>query len=246
MNEKATAITLFKRFYILHTVMDYDPRVFLMTALFLACKVEGSALSLKEYLSKVPNAPSADRMMDLETQLCTGLRFQLKVHHPFSPLHGFFLDFQVFLQGLGVGDVSKNEADEKDTLANRMAVLVEAFHKATERVTQSLLTDACLLYSPSQIGLACLSWSLSSSSSKGKDVKSIEKAFDSYLSQTWRDEKPETVLQLRQRLDEINRLIEEGAAGTSTEMARSVDAKLKRCRNLYLVETSLVCVFIVP
>ncbi|KAJ1344479.1 hypothetical protein BSLG_000003 [Batrachochytrium salamandrivorans] len=56
---QATAIVFFKRFYLNNTVMDYDPKIILMTCLFLSTKVENSLMSLDEFLSKVPKSPDA-------------------------------------------------------------------------------------------------------------------------------------------------------------------------------------------
>lgn len=216
--------------------MDHDPRIFLMTSLFLSCKIENCTLSLREYLKKVPNAPAPEKMMDLEFRLSAGLNFEYNVHHGYWPMHGYFLDFQSFLQSLTTSgsesaSLSRKSLD-KSKIPDLIKDLLAAHTKATALITSSLLTDACFLYTPSQIGLASL-WS------KTRDYPDLHEWMELYISHTFRGERPETVLRLRERMEEF-RMMMESFTQTDAVQAKKVDTKLKQCRNPRYDEESLL------
>ena len=206
---QATAIMLFKRFYLKHTIMDYNPRIYLITCLFLACKIENCTLSLKEYLAKIPNGPTPERMIELEFILATGVGFEFQIHHPYLPMHGFFLDLQAFYSS----DSRKQEL-YKSFLNARM--------NAMDWITKSLQTDLPLLFSPSQIGRACLYVSCRS--------LQLEKEILEYISYTFRSETPEKVMGLKDRIYEIIRQIESFEM-VDKGIAKDVDTKLNQCTN---------------
>lgn len=86
-------------------------------------------------------------MIELELIVSTAVDFEYLFHHPYWPLHGFFLDMQCFIQKLDIPIPKKQSA-----LQN----LFGSYTSATLLVPKAISTDLLFLYSPSQIALACL------------------------------------------------------------------------------------------
>jgi cyclin H len=72
------------------------------------------------------------------------------IHHPYWPLHGFFLDIQVYIE--------KNVEKKKEALQG----LLTCYSTAANLVPKALMTDIVFQQSPSQIALACL-WAATAS-----------------------------------------------------------------------------------
>jgi len=49
----ATAITYYKRFYLNNSVMDFHPKHFLVTCVYLACKVDEFNVSMTQFVENV-------------------------------------------------------------------------------------------------------------------------------------------------------------------------------------------------
>lgn len=141
---KATAVSFFKKFYLVHLAMQHRPRNVLYTIVFLAAKLENHFVSIESFCSRIPNTKPEDILL-LEFVVLSSLKFTLLVHHPFRPLHGFFLDFQQVLlihdpvYGVSVDNIG-NLYDRAKKWLNDHA----------------LLSDVCFLYTPPQIALAAL------------------------------------------------------------------------------------------
>jgi len=93
---KATAVSFFKKFYLVNSVMEYHPKNILYTCVFLAAKSENYFMSIESFCKALPKTQPND-VLDLEFIVLQSLKFTLLVHHPFRPLYGFFLDFQAVL-----------------------------------------------------------------------------------------------------------------------------------------------------
>ncbi|KAJ3104117.1 hypothetical protein HDU96_009058 [Phlyctochytrium bullatum] len=145
---QATAIAFFKRFYLVHTIMDHDPKLVLLTCLFLAAKVENSHMGLTEFLGKVPKAPPPEAIVELEFVLCTGLKFIFAVPHLKWPLHGLFLDMQAYL-------LAKHPNPKSPELRDDLAKLADTYASAIELGQHALHTDLLFTHWPSQIAMAC-------------------------------------------------------------------------------------------
>lgn len=141
---KATAVSFFKKFYLVHSAMEHRPRNVLYTIVFLAAKLENHFVSIESFCSRIPNTKPED-ILALEFVVLLSLKFTLLVHHPFRPLHGFFLDFQlVLLLNDPVYGISV------DTIGN-------LYDRAKKWLNDhALLSDVCFLYTPPQIALAAL------------------------------------------------------------------------------------------
>lgn len=137
---KATAVSYFRKFYLVYSVMDYHPKNILYTCVFLAAKAENFFVPVAKFCSLLVKSEPA-HILDLEFLVLESLSFTLMVQNGIRPLHGFFLDLQAVLpttpkQVLG------------DVLNNARSVLLEG-----------LLSDALFHFTPPQIALAGLSLS---------------------------------------------------------------------------------------
>lgn len=137
----STAVTFLKRFYISASVMEYDPQQIALVCLYVSCKVEDSYISASE-LGRLAGMPS-DVFLKLELILLQGLGFDLQVHSVFRAVDGYILDFTVWYETGFASTLPKHDVDR---------IRNEAYGK----VDQLLSTDAMLLFTPGQIGLATM------------------------------------------------------------------------------------------
>lgn len=133
----ATSIIFFKRFYLENSVMEIDPKTIVHTTIFLACKSENYFISVDSFAKKAKS--NKDTILNNEFKILESIKFNLLNHHPYKPLHGFFLDIQSVLQ---------NKVD-----INYMG---QIYDKCKKRITDALLTDVTFYFTPPQITLAVL------------------------------------------------------------------------------------------
>ncbi|GAA6012916.1 hypothetical protein JCM11491_006225 [Sporobolomyces phaffii] len=132
---QATAMSYLKRFYLGNTVMDYHPKNIMLTCVFLATKTENFPISVDSFSARV-KTPPVD-ILSLEFLVSQSLKFEYKVHHAHLALNGILLDLQT-CPGVDASTVAS------------------AASKAQSYLRSSRHTSAELVYSPSQIALACL------------------------------------------------------------------------------------------
>lgn len=134
----ATATVYFKRFFVRNCIKDHDPRLIAPVALYLAAKVEEHTLPAKViiahmtslYPSQVDHAfPYAvSHVYDYEFKLIAALDFDLIIFHPYRPMVQYCTNAQL-----------------TDLLATSWPILNDSY-----------LTDACLLYPPFLVAIACI------------------------------------------------------------------------------------------
>lgn len=172
---EATTITFIKRFYLRNTCMDFHPKHIVLTCLFLAAKAESHAIPLRHFATKLAGKEQNPKVIneniktvqDLEFLVSQSLSFEYTVHGAHRALHGFMLDFQTL-----------QPAPTTDAMAAILA-------PARANVQQSRFTDAELIYTPSQIALACVH----SSCSEGKEA--VERFLEAKLKrqkENWQKE----------------------------------------------------------
>ncbi|XP_066474190.1 cyclin-H [Tiliqua scincoides] len=154
-----TACMYFKRFYLNNSVMEYHPRIIMLTCAFLACKVDEFNVSSAQFVGNLRESPlgqekALEQILEYELLLIQQLNFHLVVHNPYRPFEGFLIDMKTRYPSLENPEILRKTADD---FLNRVA-----------------LTDACLLYTPSQIALTAI---LSSASRTGISM-------ESYLSES--------------------------------------------------------------
>lgn len=154
-----SACMYFKRFYLNNSVMEYHPRIIMLTCAFLACKVDEFNVSSAQFVGNLRESPvgqekALEQILEYELLLIQQLNFHLIVHNPYRPFEGFLIDLKTRYPLLENPETLRKTADD---FLNRVA-----------------LTDACLLYTPSQIALTAI---LSSASRAGINM-------ESYLSES--------------------------------------------------------------
>ncbi|XP_014748175.1 PREDICTED: cyclin-H isoform X2 [Sturnus vulgaris] len=154
-----TACMYFKRFYLNNSVMEYHPRIIMLTCAFLACKVDEFNVSSAQFVGNLRESPlgqekALEQILEYELLLIQQLNFHLIIHNPYRPFEGFLIDIKTRYPVLENPEVLRKTADD---FLNRVA-----------------LTDAYLLFTPSQIALTAI---LSSGSRAGINM-------ESYLSES--------------------------------------------------------------
>lgn len=213
-----TAMCYFKRFFLHTSVMDHHPRNVLYSCIYLACKVEEFNIPIEMFVKNISSVKKAaaqdvkyeadkagDILLSEELLLLEILHFHLTVHNPYRPVEGLFIDI-------------KTRCPEISDL-EKLRKGVEAF------LINCLHTDACLLFSPSQIALAAL---VSSGANSGINL-------DSYVANKLVDSKEN----LRKIVDHIQRLrqmvkqVEQfhGQYERLESEVKMLEVKLEQCRN---------------
>ncbi|KAI8897260.1 cyclin-like protein [Globomyces pollinis-pini] len=196
-NIEATSMLLYKRFYISASVMEYDPKLIVLTCIFLSTKIEHQQVALVEFLNKIPRCPiTPNDMLDLELIVTTHLNFELMVYHPYWPLHGYFLDLQSYIQ----------EFIPVAMKQHYLQAIYNMYTTATGLIFNAYMNDTPLLYSPSQIALACLHFT----ATNDKDPKSkMLQLLSKYISWRFKSQDPTILATLHTLLNEIGNLIGE-------------------------------------
>lgn len=142
---KATAMSFFKKFYLINSVMEYHPKNVLYTCVFLAAKSENYFMSIESFCHRLPKTEPKD-VLDLEFLVLLSLKFTLFVHHPFRPLYGFFLDFQTVL------------LHPKPVIPDlKVEALCTLYDSAKKWLSEhALISDVGFLFSPPHIALAAM------------------------------------------------------------------------------------------
>jgi cyclin H len=193
---EATAVSYLKRFYLKNTVMDWHPKNVMLTALFLATKTTNNLISLEAYTSHIPKTSPSD-VLELEFLVAQSLAFEFAVWHAHRALWGIWLD----LQSLPDSTIDRPQ---------------EIYDTALSHVRASRLTDAELIYTPSQIAIACMSLSSPSLASQWASSKSRS---------------PHSVSTLETTIDAVKYLIITSGHPPPVESVREVDRRLKLCKN---------------
>lgn len=142
---KATAMSFFKKFYLVNSVMEYHPKNILYTCVFLAAKSENYFMSIESFCHPLPKTEPKD-VLDLEFLVLLSLKFTLFVHHPFRPLYGFFLDFQTVLLH-----------PEPAIPGLKVEALCTLYDGAKKWLAEhALISDVGFLFSPPHIALAAM------------------------------------------------------------------------------------------
>ncbi|XP_050800806.1 cyclin-H isoform X1 [Gopherus flavomarginatus] len=149
-----TATMYFKRFYLNNSVMEYHPRIIMLTCAFLACKVDEFNVSSAQFVGNLRENPpgqekALEQILEYELLLIQQLNFHLIVHNPYRPFEGFLIDLKTRYPLLENPEILRKTADDF--------------------LTRVALTDAYLLFTPSQIALTAI---LSSASRAGINMES--------------------------------------------------------------------------
>ena len=135
---KGTAHHYFRRFYLRNSVMDHHPKEILVTCVYLACKVEEFNVSMAQFVANIKGDQERANniILNNELLLMQELQFHLTIHNPFRALEGMIIDLKTRHSAGGEVDSWRPDID-----------------KFLDSV---LMTNAFLIYSPSQIALAAI------------------------------------------------------------------------------------------
>ncbi|KAL5289079.1 CCNH family protein [Megaselia abdita] len=196
-----TAFHYFKRFYLNNSPMDFHPKEILATCVYLSCKVEEFNVSIKQFSENIKGdrEKAEDIILSNELLLMQHLNYYLTVHNPFRPVEGFLIDI-------------KTRCSLIDP--ERLRAGIEDF------LDKTFLTDACVLYSPSQIALAAVLHS----------ACKVEENLDSYVTdnlfQNARDKLPTLIDAIRKI-----RVMVKNVVPPPRDTIKMIEKKLEICRN---------------
>ncbi|KAI7812603.1 cyclin-H [Triplophysa rosa] len=136
-----TAFMYFRRFYLNNSLMEYHPRIIMLTCAYLSCKVDEFNVSCTQFVGNLQESPATqeralEQILEYELLLIQQLNFHLVVHNPYRPLEGFLIDLKTRYPLLENPEVLRKSAED---FLNRAAT-----------------TDAGLLFSPSLIALTAV------------------------------------------------------------------------------------------
>ncbi|KAK2911749.1 hypothetical protein Q8A67_003882 [Cirrhinus molitorella] len=136
-----TACMYFRRFYLNNSLMEYHPRTIMLTCAYLSCKVDEFNVSSTQFVGNLQESQAGqeralEQILEYELLLIQQLNFHLVVHNPYRPLEGFLIDLKTRYPMLENPEMVRKSAED---FLNRAA-----------------MTDAGLLFSPSQIALTAI------------------------------------------------------------------------------------------
>lgn len=201
-----TALMYFRRFYLNNSVMEFHPRIILLTCAYLSCKVDEFNVSSSQFVANlVHESPAgqeraAEQILEYELLLIQQLNFHLVVHNPYRPMEGLLIDLKTRYPTLENPESLRKNVDDF--------------------LTQASLTDIGLLFTPSQIALTAI---LNSASRAGlsmdsyiteclslkQDKETLSKMYDSMrrmkiILKKYALPKPEEVNAYKQKLERIH------------------------------------------
>ncbi|XP_051279741.1 cyclin-H [Dicentrarchus labrax] len=137
-----TAIMYFRRFYLSNSIMEYHPRIIMLTCAYLSCKVDEFNVSSTQFVGNLLQESPAgqervlEQILEYELLLIQQLNFHLVVHNPYRPMEGLLIDLKTRYPTLENPESLRKSADDF--------------------LTQAAMTDAGLLFPPSQIALTAI------------------------------------------------------------------------------------------
>ncbi|KAL7731377.1 hypothetical protein ACLKA6_001404 [Drosophila palustris] len=196
-----TAFHYFKRFYLNNTPMDYHPKEILATCVFVACKVEEFNVSINQFVNNIKGDrnKATDIVLSNELLLIGQLNYYLTIHNPFRPIEGFLIDIK-----------TRSNMQNPD----RLRPQIDSF------IDSTFFTDACLMHTPSQIGLAAVLHAAS------KEQENL----DSYVTDLLFVSAPEKLRGLIEAVRKIRMLVK-NYQPPDREKVKAIEKKLDKCRN---------------
>ncbi|KAJ3055103.1 hypothetical protein HK097_011478 [Rhizophlyctis rosea] len=241
---QATAIAFFKRFFLINSILEHDAKLLLQTCVFLATKVENNFAReghFDAFAKKVPKWPTLDEMLELEFSLSKGIRFDLKIQHPYLAIDGTFLDLQTYIQ---------HTHPQPDRRTVFIRAIYAAHPIATTYADAAVRSDLVFTAMPSQIGLACWVGAVKRDANDGISriglgETNMEGELERFISARFVNLSPAEIADFKSRLDSIveeiiDQMEFQRDKNRDKLAATEVDRKLNLCRNPEVVSTSLV------
>ncbi|WVQ74363.1 hypothetical protein IAR50_003963 [Cryptococcus sp. DSM 104548] len=213
---EATAISYLKRFYLKNSVMEWHPKTIMPTALFLAAKTTNYPVAIEDFVPKMPGL-TQDSILGKEFLVAQSLGFEFWVRGAEKALRGWTLDMQ---------DQPRPPIDD----------IQKAIPKALLKLTESYSTDSEFIYTPSQIGLACLRMADRNLVDSFLELRYSTAAADSQIDPDGDEEQPAPLYgmekaRLIEILEQIAKTIETDGRELGKDDVKPVDKRLKGYTN---------------
>lgn len=198
-----TSFHYFKRFYIHNSVMNYHPKEVMVTCIYLACKVEEFNVSILQFVANIKGDrdKATDIILNNELLLMEQLNFHLSIHNPYRPVEGLLIDIK-----------TRTSLHDPERLRSGTEHFLE----------RTLLTDAVLLYSPSQVALAAVLHAASK----------LQENLDSYVTDTlFGVDQRERLHELIEAVRAIRSMVKMTDTVQGRNQQKLLDKKLDQCRN---------------
>ena len=158
----ATAAVLYRRFYLSNSVLLYDPKIIMVAATFLACKIEDVTADIRymEQGTLLLNAPvTIHEIVTGEIILLSGINYNLLCYHSYKSTLALTEDLRTFLKtsaGQHAFTVGSNNNNGTTSTILSGQDLKPMYDQARILLDLIIVSDVPLLYSPGQIGIAAL------------------------------------------------------------------------------------------
>lgn len=184
--------------------MDCHPKEILVTAAYLACKVEEFNVSISQFIANINGNKerATDIILNNELLLMKELNFHLTVHNPYRPVEGLLVDIKTRCAGLNI---------DPETLRNDIDIFLDQIH----------FTNASLMYAPSQIALASI---IHAASKNGQSM-------DSYVMHTLFGENDEKLHTLVEAIRNVRVMVKNLGVCPPLSTIKTLSEKLEKCRN---------------
>jgi cyclin H len=139
-----TAIIYFQRFYLNNNLLSHDPRLIMITCIFLAGKVEECRLTLRKLL-ELFNVGTEEDILACELKLIEALEFDLKIHHPHSLMKTIIADIPLALDEMKKKNIINNDIFDN---INQSEVRRQWSTNAEEILNKLYLSYALLCFNP--------------------------------------------------------------------------------------------------
>ena len=176
LHDKAisTALTYFKRFYLYHSVCEYDPIQMMFTAIFLSCKTE--EINIRDVHNFCQHLTGCDpnAIISLEYELLSGIKFHLYIFCPYKA-------FNALLNSISANALTVEEK--------------KMYEEKTKEIIEScLISNISFKFSPSEIAMCAFYIALEGNASRdsiysgifegmGKNFAQYRERFDNLMSE---------------------------------------------------------------
>jgi cyclin H len=164
----ATAAMIYRRFYLSNSVLLYDPKIIMVAATFLACKIEDVTADIRyiEQGTQLLNAPvTIHEIVTGEIILLSGINYHLLCYHSYKSTLALTEDLRTFLktsigqQAFTISSNNSNSSSSDNVVTTTILSgqdLKPMYDQARTLLDLIIVSDVPLLYSPGQIGIAAL------------------------------------------------------------------------------------------
>ncbi|CAI5534627.1 unnamed protein product [Closterium sp. Naga37s-1] len=221
----STSLQYFKRFFLMCSVMEHDPKSIMLTAIYIACKVDEVHVSAEEFGRGIGQDPQV--VLGCEVHVLQTLKFDLICYGPYRAIDGFLLQLE---QLLGEPFASQPE----DVKTRTIQALT---HGAYAAVGSIFLTDAPLLFPPGQLALAAMKLANNASST----IPNFQSFLDSVVAASPPAKAaPGKVLgsgqghvgaELLAAVKAVETMVKASGPLPAADVVKRIDRKLKYCRN---------------